>query len=589
MKRTKFIGVLLIVIMIMVVSGNNPLYSTNAEEINESEMRGIWISSVWGLDYPSVATTDEDRLKREAVEMLNNIEDMGFNTVFLQVRPSADSLYPSEIFPWSRFLTGNQGQAPENNFDVLQFFIDEAHSRNIELHAWINPFRITAHVSHNDNLSNSNPAVIYPEIVVRYKDGKLYFNPGEPKARELIIDGIEEILDNYNVDGIHFDDYFYPGKDFDDYKTYKKYGRDFSDINDWRRNNINILIEEVNNVVHNKDSNLKFGVSPGGIWANQKTSKNGSITDGYETFTNNFADSRLWVKERYIDYIMPQIYWNIGYRIADYDILTSWWSDVVKDTNVKLYIGQAAYRCVGTDSNSVWYKGEEIKKQVEYNRASDYVDGYCMFRYNSFMENQDLYNIIKDLNVEKQNNIFKDISGHPLEEYINYLASKNIIMGYEGYFRPNDSIKRADFVLMLLRMFEFNNLEITDNFADVSENAYYSKGIATAKELGLINGVGNDMFAPENEITRQDIFVMTYRALDVLDMIHGNDSDNGLLKEYKDYKNISEYSLEAISYFTQNEILSGDNGNIKPIDMSNRAETATFLAKLLQSGMMGDK
>jgi len=278
------------------------------ENNNVEEFRGVWVSSVFNLDYPSKKTTDDVTLKNEAIKILDNAEDMGFNAVLLQVKPSSDAIYPSKIFPWSQFLTGTQGLAPDNNFDPLEFFIEEAHKRGIELHAWINPYRITADPSFNNMLASNNPAVLHPELTVLHTDGKLYFNPGEPEARQLIIDGIKEILDNYDVDGIHIDDYFYPGKDFNDAETYAKYGQGFADINDWRRNNNNLLIKEISKTVHNKDTELKFGVSPSGIWANKKTSQLGSQTSGWETYSNQFADSRLWVKEGYVDYIMPQIW-----------------------------------------------------------------------------------------------------------------------------------------------------------------------------------------------------------------------------------------------------------------------------------------
>jgi uncharacterized lipoprotein YddW (UPF0748 family) len=338
-------------------------------------------------------------------------------------------------------LTGTQGKSPENNFDPLEFFIEEAHKRGLELHAWINPYRVTADPSYNGILAVNNPAVLNPELTVIHTDGKIYYNPGEPEVQELIIDGVREIHDNYDVDGIHLDDYFYPGKDFNDRETYEKYGNDFSNIDDWRRNNINTLVREIGELVHSKDEELKFGVSPFGIWANKGSSPLGSSTFGYESYSNQFADTRLWVKEQYIDYIIPQIYWNIGYNTADYEALVNWWSDVVEGTDVELYIGQAAYKTVGAQLENVWYGTGEIRKQIELNRGNKNVGGYCMFRYSSFLENRSLYEEIKSINLP-----FNDISGHPLEDYIKYMASKDVIMGYNGRFFPSNNIKRADFV-----------------------------------------------------------------------------------------------------------------------------------------------
>lgn len=647
-------SIILIFIMTMVFFS---MGSSNEINAIEKEFRGVWVSTVWNIDYPSKATTDEEVLKEEAVKILDNIKDMGFNAVILQVRSCSDAIYKSKIYPWSKYLTGTQGVSPENNFDPLKYFIDEAHKRGLELHAWINPYRVTASSQDNDKLSVNNPAILNPELTVVHTDGKLYFNPGEPRARELIINGITEILDNYDVDGIHLDDYFYPDKNFNDEKTYAKYGNNNLDISEWRRNNNNLLIKEIYETVHKKNSEVKFGISPVGIWANKTTSILGSNTDGWGTYINQFADSRHWVKQGYIDYIIPQIYWNIGYKIADYEILSSWWSDVVKDTGVKLYIGQAAYKAVDAQPNSAWYGGVELKKQIELNRTNNYINGYCMFSYKSFLNNKELYDTIKTANktentvsnnddeiyainqnyqyysfkyekdsdeiedyivmyyndegekeiiprsryndyevaglsVKKGNfgvtynePVFNDIKNHPNENNLKYIAARNIIIGYKGSFNPEKNIKRADFVLMLMRILEIENLDGIKGFEDTFQDDYYYKELATAKKYGLIFGVGNNRFYPRNEITRQDIFVMTYRAIDTLNMINF-EADSSVLNIYNDRNDISDYAREAISFFTKKNILVEENGKINPIKISDRAETADFLANLLKSDLL---
>lgn len=581
-------SILLIVLMTMFAFSTGTSSEINAAE---REFRGVWVSTVWGIDYPSKATTDEETLKRDAIEMLDNIKDMGFNAVFLQVRSCSDAIYKSNIYPWSRFLTGTQGVAPENGFDPLAFFIQEAHKRGLELHAWINPYRITATAADNSKLCSTNPAVINPDLTVLHTDGKLYFNPGEPRARQLIIDGIKEILDNYDVDGIHLDDYFYPDKNFDDADTYAKYGSNYTDISEWRRNNNNILIKEIGETVHNKSPEIKFGVSPAGIWANKTTSYLGSETDGWGTYINQFADSRYWVKQGYVDYIMPQIYWNIGYRIADYETLVSWWSEVVKNTGVKLYIGQAAYRTVDAESNSIWYGGTEIKKQINLNRSNSYVSGYCMFSYKSFLKNQELCETLEEVNksenatVANNESYFSDIEDNPYKDNIQYVASRNIIIGYNGRFNPEQNIKRADFVLMLMRLFEIENLECVNGFEDVSVDDYYYNELNTAKQYGMILGSGENKFNPENKITKQDIFVMAYRAMQALNMIN-TIVDSSVINKYTDSANISDYAVEAISYFAQNGILTSENRAIYPTKIANRDEIADFLAKLLKSEIM---
>lgn len=373
----------------------------------KEEVRAIWVATVFGIDFPSVGpTTDSKVLKKEIIEMLDNIKEMGFNTVYFQVRPSADAFYPSKIFPWSKYLTGDWTTSPKDGFDPLEFIIAEAHERGLEIHPWINPYRATVNDSDLAKLPKNHPARLHPEWVVSHGTGKskkYYFNPGIPEVEKLILDGVSEILENYDVDGIHFDDYFYPDKDFDDYKTYKKYRGKYRNIYEWRRNNINNLIEKTYKLVKKKDENLKFGVSPFAIWANNSSIPVGSDTNGSESYYKMSADTRKWVKEGYLDYIIPQIYWNIGYEIADYEKLLNWWSDVVDDTDVDLYIGQAAYRTGNTDPTSPWYGVEQIRKQVELNRKTDNVGGYSMFSYKDFLKNPELMELIKELNKNSDN------------------------------------------------------------------------------------------------------------------------------------------------------------------------------------------
>lgn len=368
-------------------------------EGSEEEFRAVWVGTVFGLNYPSKPTTDENQLKKDAIAILDHVKEMGFNTVIFQVRPASDSLYPSQIFPWSKYLTGTQGVAPANQFDPLDFFVTEAHARGLKLHAWLNPYRVTATKADSALLSPNNPAVLHPELTVTHTDGKIYWNPGEPQARNYVLKGIQEIVDNYDVDGIHIDDYFYPEGTFDDSKTFAKYGQTFAHINDWRRNNNDQLVKDIYTLVHNNNKNIVFGVSPRGIWANKSAQNpNGSDTRGQESYSANFADSKKWVKEEYVDYIVPQIYWHSGFDIADYSKLVPWWCDVVKGTNVKLYIGQAAYRAGNTDVTNPWYGTKELKQQVLSNRTNDIIKGYVMYSYSSFKTNQELITLMKELN-----------------------------------------------------------------------------------------------------------------------------------------------------------------------------------------------
>ena len=338
---------------------------TAAEDEGES-FRAVWVATISRLDYPSAAGLDEKNLAAEADAIVEAAADMGFDAVILQVRPSADALYPSELFPWSRYLSGTQGLAP-GDFDPLGYFISAAHARGLKLHAWINPYRVTASAA--ETLSPGHPASVHPEWTVRY-DGKLYFNPGLPEVRQLVVDGVREILENYPVDGIHLDDYFYPGRDFDDGTAYAAYGGGLS-LADWRRQNNDLLIEALHELVDSLRPAAAFGVSPCAIWANQSTRPEGSATSGYEALSDAYADTRGWVKKGWLDYIAPQIYFPVGHSAADFEVLAKWWSETVRGTGVRLYIGQAVYQA---DSWGL----EELFRQEALIRSE--ADGCIMFR-----------------------------------------------------------------------------------------------------------------------------------------------------------------------------------------------------------------
>ena len=350
-------------------------------------MKGVWVATVDGLDYPKQRSTNPEILKQQADTIISNAKAFGMNTIFFQVRPTADAFYKSSIFPWSIYLTGaSQGTAPENDFDPLAYWIEQSHKNGLELHAWLNPYRITFTDEAFEALADTNPAKLHPEWVVQYSNQKYYFDPGVPATKDLIIDGAVEIVKNYDVDGIHIDDYFYPGKDFDDSKSFAQYGSEFENVDDFRWNNINKLIEGLNTRIHEANPNTKFGVSPAGIWANKASNPLGSDTKGHESYYNYYCDSYTWIKQNMIDYIIPQIYWSIGFEVADYSVLLDWWSEVAKDSKVELYIGMADYKAASTTSVQFPYGSEEIERQLELNNNNPVVKGEVHFSYKSIEE-----------------------------------------------------------------------------------------------------------------------------------------------------------------------------------------------------------
>ncbi len=364
---------------------------------DSQRMEGIWVSTTLNLDYPSKGTTDSSILKSEADTIINNCSDMGITDIFFQVRPEADAFYKSEIYPWSQRLTGSQGTAPDNDFDPLEYWIEQAHKNNIKLHAWINPYRVTNTVGVSvESLSYSSPARQNPEWIKEY-EGKLYFDPAIPEVQELVVKGVEEIVQNYDIDGIHLDDYFYPGSGFDDAESYSKYGNGMNK-EDWRRENVNTLVNLLHNKINELDNNVEFGISPVGVWANKNNNPLGSNTYGSESYYKNYADTRKWALEGWIDYIAPQIYWEIGNKTIDYKEAVTWWAETLKDCDTKLYVGLADYKCDGVATSSPWYNGKAIKEQISLNKSIDKVYGEIHFRYKFVNNLAYLKNIVKNVN-----------------------------------------------------------------------------------------------------------------------------------------------------------------------------------------------
>ena len=423
----------LVIASVFQVSFGTSLSKAKSDEINQ-DFKGLWVTTVLNLDYPSSATLTSEQLKAEAIQILDDAKAMGMNAIILQVRPSADAFYKSNINPWSKYLTGKQGLAPDSDFDPLTFWVEEAHKREMVLHAWINPYRVTRKSSSEpahdfSKLASNHPAILHPEWVVKYKDGNLYYDPGMPEVREHLVASIKEIVENYDVDGIHFDDYFYPGTDFNDALTYAQYGSGFKSIGDWRRNNVDLLVSAVYETIKNEDESIQFGISPFGIWANDKNNPEGSATSGNESYSNQYADTKKWVQNNMIDYIAPQLYWQIGYSVADYSKLVSWWTNVAKDSKVNLYIGHAAYRVGNTDPASPWYGVNEIYRQLTLNENYEGIKGSIYFRYAFFRDNYDLRSLLTSYYQGKGQSAVQDklIVGRPTNDATT--TSKNYFLG----------------------------------------------------------------------------------------------------------------------------------------------------------------
>ena len=354
-------------------------------DVSLLEMRGLWIASTINIDYPSKAGLTQKSLEKELSAIVEKADELGINSLFFQVRPACDALYDSDIFPASRYVSGTQGKTV-SDFDSLRFLIDKAAEYNIDVHAWVNPYRVSMEEDEMDSLASTNPAKIHPEYTVKYADGRTYLNPGIPEVRSLVVSGVREIVEKYpDIAGIHFDDYFYPypsGKnDFDDGQSYEMYGEGMEKA-DWRRNNVNLLVQQTYNTVKEINPECEFGVSVFGIWANKDsdTPTKGSDTQGLEAYTSLYCDALAWAKGGYVDYIAPQNYWSFDTEAAPFDDVARWWSANLDGTGVSLYMGHAAYK-------SGEYEEGEIYKQVEMCRTLSGYKGSIFYGYENITEN----------------------------------------------------------------------------------------------------------------------------------------------------------------------------------------------------------
>lgn len=333
MKKLSLL-MLFIVISITVSAHNQP----------KREFRGAWFPTVVNTTWRDMTTQE---IKEDIIFYLDLFKSLNMNAVIFQVRPQADALFVSELEPWSRFFTGEQGRAPEPFFDPAQFITEECHKRGMEMHAWFNPYRVTS--NKDEILSSDHLYFKRPELFVKY-GGQIYFDPGHPGSREHTKKVIADFVRRYDVDAVHFDDYFYPYrvpyKEFPDDESFAKYheidGFDKFDKDNWRRNNVNALVKELNETIKSVKPWVKFGISPFGVWRNNSVDPQGSASRALQTnYDDLFADVTEWTKKGWIDYNAPQLYWEIGHSRADYAPLIKWWSD--NNNGVNLYIGQSIW------------------------------------------------------------------------------------------------------------------------------------------------------------------------------------------------------------------------------------------------------
>lgn len=376
---------LLCVFFLLLMAGGVFAQVQTGSAYPKREFRAAWIQSVNG-QFRGMPT---EKLKQNLIGQLNSLQKAGINAIIFQVRPEADALYASRLEPWSRFLTGVQGKAPEPYWDPMQFMIDECHKRGMEFHAWINPYRTKTTLK--SELAPNHVYNIHPEWFVTYGD-QLYFDPALPESRRHICMVVSDIVSRYDVDAIHMDDYFYPypikGKDFPDDASFARFGGGFSNKGDWRRSNVNVLIKKLHETIREIKPWVKFGVSPFGIYRNESSDPLGSKTKGLQNYDDLYADVLLWAREGWINYNIPQIYWHIGHPVADYETLVKWWARNTE--NRPLFIGQSVMNTV-QNADPKNPSINQLPRKMALQRAYQTIGGSCQWPASAVVENAGKY------------------------------------------------------------------------------------------------------------------------------------------------------------------------------------------------------
>jgi uncharacterized lipoprotein YddW (UPF0748 family) len=362
------------------INAQSPLY----------EFRGVWIATVDNIDWPAKKQYNVDSQKTEFIRQLDMHRSNGMNAVIVQVRPATDAFYPSPYEPWSQWLTGEQGKPPSPYYDPLAFTIEESHKRGFEYHAWCNPYRANFSIG-KASIAAAHITKLHPEWFLAY-GGTLYFDPGNKDGQAWVVNVISDIVKRYDIDAIHMDDYFYPyriaGREFPDSASYRKYGNGMGK-DEWRRSNVDSIIYKLSLAIKYEKPWVKFGISPFGVWRNKSQDPDGSDTQaGVTNYDDLYADILLWTKNKWIDYVTPQLYWEIGFKRADYTVLLDWWSKHAYGRH--MYIGHGIYRAF--ENNPPWKIKTQLPRQIEMLRKYPTIQGSVYFSSKTFYKNPNGWN-----------------------------------------------------------------------------------------------------------------------------------------------------------------------------------------------------
>ncbi|MCX2720392.1 glycoside hydrolase family 10 protein [Lentiprolixibacter aurantiacus] len=411
----------------------------------KEEFRGVWVATVANIDWPEHPADPWGKKQADFLKILNFYSKLQFNAVFVQVRTAGDALYATRLAPWSRYLTGKEGDPGDLVTDPLKWMIDETHKRGMEFHAWFNPYRATFDMK-TELLDTTHDFYKFPEWMVKYGK-KYYYNPGLPEVREHLVNIVREVVARYPVDGVHFDDYFYPyriqGEVFEDSIAYENYAIEDQSLEDWRRSNISMLVRDTHAAIKELKPWVQFGISPFGVWRNASQDPRGSDTRAGQTnFDDLFADPLEWSRNGWVDYLAPQLYWSLDYAPAAHRKLLSWWSGAVPET--PLLIGSGAYK-IGNNPDEAWSNKTELPEQLILGRKTSNIKGNIFFSARSLMrKNTDVVRILR-------NQIYnKPVFPPPLEQTVESSLKRPGIVLKETrdylYFTLTDTELRYQFV-----------------------------------------------------------------------------------------------------------------------------------------------
>jgi uncharacterized lipoprotein YddW (UPF0748 family) len=406
------------------------------------EFRGVWVATVDNIDFPSTKFLNTESQKAEFINLLDMHKRNGMNAVVVQIRPAADAFYPSQYEPWSEWLSGTQGKPPVPYYDPLEFMITETHKRGMEFHAWMNPYRAVFDIK-KSSVSPTHVTRIHPEWFINY-GGVKYFDPGNKEVQQYVTNIVQDVVSRYDVDAIHFDDYFYPyripGKEFGDTASFRKYGNGMAkEI--WRRSNVDSIILMLGTTIKKEKPFCKFGISPFGVWRNIDKDPEGSNTKAGQTnYDDLYADILLWLKMKWIDYVVPQLYWEIGQKVVGYEVLIDWWAR--HGYGRQLYIGQGIYRSMEPRSYA-WKNKNELPNQIKKLREYPQVQGSVFFSSSSFSSNPNGWNDSLKNNYYKYPSIIFPMSWidsiKPARPVLSFDSAKSSIYNYsvDLYFRQD--------------------------------------------------------------------------------------------------------------------------------------------------------